>query len=135
MNIKRICEKNKDVIFYLFFGVCTTLVNVIAYWGVAHLLRMQVMPSTGIAWVLAVLFAYVTNRKWVFHSTAVETKEIIQECLSFFICRIATGVMDWLCMFILVEKLAFNDVIVKLGANALAIVFNYLASKMVIFKK
>lgn len=126
--------KYKDIIPYAFFGVLTTVVNMVVYWVAAHPLGLSVMVSTVIAWIAAVLFAYVTNRKWVFHSQAQGTKEIVQEIVSFFACRLATGVVDWACMFIFVDLLHFNDVIIKATANVLVIILNYVASKLVIFK-
>lgn len=135
MDIRKIYEKYKDVIPYLFFGVCTTIVNVVSYWVSAHLLHLGTMLSTVIAWILAVLFAYVTNRKWVFHSTAVGAHEIAKEMLSFFSCRLATGVVDWVSMFVFVDVLGWNDVIIKIVANIVVIVLNYVASKLIIFKK
>lgn len=134
MNVKKIIEKYKDVIAYLFFGVCTTLVNVISYWMAAHIFNLSVMLSTIIAWILAVLFAYITNRKWVFHSNACGYIAILKEIGSFFSCRLLTGIIDWLCMFVFVDKLQFNDVIVKIAANIIVIIANYVASKLIIFK-
>lgn len=128
-------KKYWDVIPYLFFGVCTTVVNVVAYWICAHPLGLGTMMSTIIAWILAVLFAYVTNRKWVFHSEAHGAEAIGKEMASFFGCRLATGVVDWVCMFIFVEWLSMNDVIIKAAANFVVIVLNYVASKLIIFKK
>ena len=135
MNIKKLTEKYKDVIPYLFFGVCTTSVNIVSYWFFAHILNIIVMVSTVLAWILAVLFAYITNRIWVFKSQAKAALEILKEAISFFGCRIATGVLDWLCMFIFAETLHWNDVIIKTLANILVIVLNYFASKLLIFKK
>ena len=109
MKIKELLLKYKSIIMYLFFGVCTTLVNIISYYIFSHVLKTGVMFSTVIAWVLAVLFAYITNRKWVFESSARTKKEILNEIISFFSCRLATGVVDWLCMFIFVEKLHFGQ--------------------------
>lgn len=135
MNIKGLIEKYKDVIPYLFFGVCTTVVNVASYWVCAHPLGLSVIVSTIIAWILAVLFAYVTNRKWVFHSEAHGAKEIVREIASFFGCRLATGAIDWLCMVVFVDVLKLNDVIIKFLANVIVIILNYVASKLVIFKR
>ena len=70
MSRKELLEKYKDIIPYLFFGVCTTAVNMIGYWTLAYLCDFGMMPSTVIAWLLALIFAYVTNRKWVFKSEA-----------------------------------------------------------------
>ena len=133
-RLKAILYRYRDVVPYLFFGVCTTVVNVIAYWISAHLLSLNVMASTIIAWILAVLFAYYTNRKWVFKSKAITKKDIAKEIISFFGCRIATGIIDWLCMFIFVELIKFNDVVIKVFANVIVIILNYASSKLIIFK-
>ncbi|HIQ73172.1 MAG TPA: GtrA family protein [Candidatus Cottocaccamicrobium excrementipullorum] len=133
MSVKALYQKYKDIVPYAVFGILTTLVNIMAYWFLAHPLKIEVMPSTVIAWFLAVLFAYLTNRKWVFHSMAKSAKEIRTEMISFFACRLATGILDWLCMLIFVDLLSFNDVIIKAGANILVIILNYVASKNVIF--
>ncbi len=135
MDFKQLYEKYKDIIPYAFFGVCTTLVNIASYWVCAHPLRFGTMVSTVIAWILAVLFAYVTNRKWVFNSQAETVAEITKEIISFFGCRLATGVLDWACMFVFVELLGLNDVVIKTIANVLVIVLNYVASKLLIFRK
>lgn len=135
MGIMKLFKKYKDIIAYGFFGVCTTLVNVVAYWFMAHVMKTGTMPSTIVAWIVAVLFAYVTNRKWVFHSEAQHKKEVLREIVSFFTCRLATGVVDWACMFICVDIIGFNDVIIKVLANILVIILNYIASKLFVFKK
>jgi putative flippase GtrA len=135
MDFKKLYQKYKDVILYLFFGVCTTLVNVVVYWICAHPLNRGVMSSTIIAWILAVIFAYITNRKWVFQSEANGSKAIIKEIISFFACRLGTGVVDWACMYIFVDLLVWNDVIVKVVANIVVIILNYMASKLIIFRR
>lgn len=134
-TLKQIIKSHWDIIPYLFFGVCTTLINVIIYWGASHILGFFVMMSTVLAWILAVLFAYITNRKWVFHSKAKESLSIIKELISFIACRLATGVVDIVCMYLFVEIMHFEDVIIKFGANLLVIILNYLASKLIIFRK
>ena len=133
--IERLMKKYWDVIPYLFFGVCTTLSNVVTYWICAHVLNLPTMVSTVIAWITAVLFAYVTNRTWVFRSEVRGVKAICKEMASFFGCRLATGIVDWLAMYVFVELLTVNDVFVKISANILVIVINYMASKLIIFKK
>lgn len=133
-KMKKLFQNYKDVIPYLFFGVCTTFVNVIIYWGTAHLMKVDVMISAFIAWGMAVIFAYITNRRWVFHSSSFGIKDTIREIISFFVFRLATGIVDLLCMYIFVDILNFNDVIIKIVANILVITLNYLASKLVIFR-
>ncbi len=133
--IKECILKYKDVIPYLFFGICMTLVNVVVYWCCAHLLSLGTMISTIIAWIMAVLFAYITNRKWVFKSFANTKLEIARELISFFGCRIATGLVDGLCMLAFVEILKLDDVVIKVLSNILVIVLNYVASKWLIIRR
>ncbi len=134
-RVKYLFHKYKDILPYAIFGVLTTAVNIAVYWLTAHPMGLSVMMSTVLAWVAAVLFAYVTNRKWVFHSEAKTPAEIGKEMVSFFACRLATGVVDWAAMFIFVDMLHLNDVVIKAAANVLVIILNYVASKLVIFRK
>lgn len=128
-------KKYKDVILYLIFGVLTTIVNIVVYWLMAHPFDFGVMPSTITAWIVSVLFAYITNRTWVFQSSAKDVEEIIKEIISFVGCRLATGVLDWVCMFVFVDILHINDLLIKCAANVLVIVLNYVASKLLIFRR
>lgn len=134
MDFKKLYDQYKDIIPYGVFGVLTTVVNIVSYWIAAHPLGLSVMTSTVIAWFLSVLFAYVTNRKWVFHSEADGFEAIVKEMVSFFGCRLATGFVDLACMFLFVDVLHLDDVVIKVIANIIVIVLNYVASKLVIFK-
>lgn len=96
-------KEYRNLILYGVFGILTTLVNVVVYWLAAHFFLMETMPSTIFAWAIAVLFAYVTNRKWVFNSEENIKDNICKELFSFYICCLATGIVDWICMFLFVE--------------------------------
>lgn len=128
-------ERYRDFIAYAFFGVCTTIVNLAAYAVAARPLGLKTIPATVIAWILAVMFAYVTNRKWVFHSQAKGKAAIAKEAGSFFICRIVTGILDIVIMFICVDILCMNDLVIKAVSNIIVILTNYVASKLIIFRK
>ena len=128
-------KTHQGVILYLVFGVLTTLVNILSYWLVSRGLHFEPMYATAVAWVLAVSFAYVTNRKWVFGSSATTITGVIAEICRFFICRIGTGLADMAIMWLFVVVLDFNDIVIKTMSNILVIVMNYLASKFIIFKK
>lgn len=132
--IRRLWDKYRDFILYAFFGGMTTLVNTGVFWVCAHPLGLPVVPSSMIAWFLAVLFAYLTNRKWVFHSEAETPREVAKEALTFFLCRIATGILDWVLMWLLVDRLHLNDMVIKVAVNLLVILLNYVASKLLIFR-
>lgn len=133
--IKELYTKHKDIIPYAFWGVCTTIVNTVVYWLFAELFFFSVLASAIIAWFFAVLFAYLTNRKWVFHSQATTAAEYVKEILAFYGCRLGTGFVDWLCMFVFADLLSLNDLVIKIATNILVILLNYIASKQVIFKK
>lgn len=133
--VKKLIEKYKDIIPYTIFGILTTAVNVVSYWFCAHICKFGTMTSTIIAWFLAVLFAYLTNRQWVFHSEANTKKEIENEVISFYVCRLLTGIVDLACMWLFVDILSLNDVYIKVFSNILVIILNYVASKLIIFKK
>lgn len=134
MKRKELHLKYKDIILYGVFGALTTAVNISAYWFMAHPLKINTVISTVIAWALAVLFAYGTNRRWVFHSKADTRKKVIREIISFFGCRLATGVIDWSLMLVCVEVMCWNDMGVKAGANIIVIILNYIFSKQVVFE-
>ena len=134
MDWKKFYRKYKDVIPYVIFGILTTGVNIVVYWMMAHLFYFSVMVSTVLAWVLSVLFAYITNRRWVFNSNVNSLSGIFKEIFSFFVCRLATGIIDWACMYIFVDLFHYQDVVIKIIANIIVVILNYLASKLVIFK-
>lgn len=133
--MENLFQKYRDFIAYAFFGICTTLVNVAAYYFCVHIIRLPTVPGTVIAWFLAVLFAYMTNRKWVFKSTAVGPRQIIRECLAFLICRMITGIFDITVMYVTVDLLLLNDLLMKAISNVVVILINYVASKWIIFEK
>jgi len=128
-------KKYKDIILYLFFGGCTTIINVLVYYIFAHIINFSTIVSTLVAWLVAVLFAYITNRKWVFNSGNIEKKDILSEFFSFIICRLGTGVIDWGMMITFVDFFKFDDIIIKIISNIIVIILNYIMSKLIIFKK
>lgn len=134
-KVIEVLKQNKDLLPYIFFGICTTLVNISVYWLCAHAFGFSLVLSTVIAWILSVLFAYITNRKCVFYSVSNKANEIVREIISFFSCRLLTGFIDLIFMFIFVDILKINDMLIKMITNILVIVLNYVASKFWIFKK
>lgn len=133
-KLKPLWAKYRDVILYLFFGGCTTLVNIICYFLTYEVLHIGNVPSTAIAWLVSVLFAYVTNRSFVFVSKA-SGSAMVRELVSFFGCRIATGLLDLAIMWVAVDTLHLHAMLWKILSNVLVIVLNYVASKLLIFKK
>ncbi|MDD4706493.1 MAG: GtrA family protein [Bacilli bacterium] len=132
--MKELFIKYKEAILYLVFGVLTTLINIIVYALSTRLLEIDVYTSNVIAWVLSVLFAYITNRKYVFNSKATELNKKIKELLSFYSCRLLTFGIDMLLMFILIDLISINDMISKIIVNIIIIILNYILSKFLVFK-
>lgn len=124
----------KETFLYLFFGVCTTVLNTSVYACLYEMGWMGNIPSNIIAWILAVLFAFITNKIWVFESKSVSRRQLAHEAINFFACRIATGILDVIIMFVGVNILGFAGVWVKVFSNVIVIALNYIASKAYIFK-
>ena len=133
-KLVKIIKKYQSVIMYGLFGVLTTIVNIAVYYVCYHKLLISNLASTAIAWFLAVVFAFFTNKIWVFDSRTFETKILVREMIAFFSCRILTGLLDMLIMYIAVDRMMWNEMIWKAFSNLLVIVLNYIASKLVIFK-
>lgn len=142
------------MIWYVIFGALTTLVNLVVYDLLFAKVGFGNVFSNICAWFLSVLFAYVTNKLFVFESKEFTAKVLFAEVTSFFMCRLATGLMDLAIMyfFVDVDLWGLSDfkipisigsfhwtlkyyMIVKIISNVLVIILNYIASKLVIFKK
>ncbi|MCC0660873.1 GtrA family protein [Clostridioides sp. ZZV14-6154] len=130
-----IFKKHKETILYLFFGAFTTLVNIVSYLFFTRIISFNFMVANALAWILAVLFAYVTNKFFVFESKKVEIKFLFKEFLSFVSFRLLSGIIEMVIMYVMIDLLFVNDIIVKVFTNVVVIVLNYLFSKMIIFKK
>jgi putative flippase GtrA len=124
----------RSIIAYGVFGVLTTAVNIVSYFVSYSVFGIPNVVSTALAWVLSVLFAFVTNKLWVFESKSLDRETVIREAIAFFACRAATGVLDIAIMFVAVDMMGWNALLWKLVSNALVIVLNFVASKLVIFK-
>lgn len=123
--------KYKEMILYLIFGVLTTAVNIATYIVSVELLHINFLLSNALAWFLSVLFAYITNRKYVFES---RSQVVLKEVISFFGSRVATGALDMGLMWIFVHFNFFDDVITKVIVNIIVIILNYILSKFIVFR-
>ena len=132
--LKELFNRYKFIVAYLFFGVCSTIVNIVAYYVCAHTFSLATGLSTAIAWLFAVIFAYITNKLWVFESKSWKRGVVIREAISFFACRLATGVFDVVFMMVTVDLLALNDLWMKIISNIVVVIINYMASKFLIFR-
>ena len=133
--IKKIIETYKEIMAYLFFGVCTTVVNFVIYFACTQILDINYLIANALSWIGAVAFAYVTNRIWVFKSKSKGIRAFFKEITTFVSCRLLSGVIDMLIMFIGVDILGVSDGITKLATQVIVVVLNYVFSKWIIFRK
>lgn len=134
--MKRINKiNNKEVLLYLIFGVLTTIVNFIVYFIFKSFLSTGMVVANALAWIISVLFAFITNRKWVFNTRVVGTKESIIELVKFVFYRGISFFIDMLSMLFFIEIAYIDDFFAKLITQIIVVVTNYLFSKWLIFKK
>lgn len=127
-------HKYKEVLLYLFFGGCTTLVNIVSFL-ILRYLNINLYASNVIAWLISVFFAFVTNKLFVFESDSKDIKKTFIECIYFFGCRLLSLLFDMGIMYLLVNVLNVNEVISKIVSNIFVIIINYFFSKLIVFKK
>lgn len=128
-------RKYKEPLLYLFFGGLTFFLSIGLYWLFAHPFRLNPLIANIISWVLCVAFAYVTNRTWVFTQKAHDGPGIVREALSFAAGRLATLGMEELVLWVGISILGINDIVVKIIAQVLVIIGNYVISKWFVFRK
>ena len=127
-------KKNKEILLYLFFGGLTFLVSISSYALFNIRIGWNALTANIASWILAVAFAYVTNRTWVFESSTDRGSTLIKEITGFVGGRIATLVIEELILFIFITGLEMNSVLVKIVAQVVVIALNYVISKMIVFK-
>ena len=125
----------REGIAYLIFGVLTTAVDYIISNVLFYLTDMPTIPAQTIAWVAAVLFAFVTNKWWVFESHTLVPSEVWREFVSFVACRVATFIFNLAALFIMVDLLGMEFFICKLLISVVVVILNYVFSKILIFTK
>ena len=134
-TIRRLLRKYKEPILYVFFGGLTTLLNMAVYFVCTKALKMGLEISDILAWIAGVLFAYVTNKLFVFESRNRKGRQLWLEFGEFVGARVLSLVVDVLFLEITVKGLGWWDVPMKILANIIVIIMNYVFSKLFIFKK
>ena len=128
-------ERFRELFWYGVFGVLTTIINMAAFWLFSDVLSVHYMVANVIAWVIAVAFAYVTNKLWVFESKSWARSVWIPECIGFVSARLATGLLDMGLMYLMISIIGVPKMWAKLVSNVVVIIGNYVLSKLVVFRK
>ena len=145
---ERFYIKNKSVLLYLFFGGLTTLVSIFTFWLAELFIRsdfnvsifgsmysIKVVLSNAISWICAVLFAFFTNRIWVFNSPTDSWTGFFKQMAAFFGGRFATFLLETAILVVFVSILNFNEMLMKIIAQLVVLVSNYVISKLIVFRK
>ena len=128
-------KKYESVLLYLIFWVLTTFVNIVVYYILFNHVLLSNILSNGIAWVAAVIFAFITNKIWVFKSKTLEIEQVIKELIAFFSARLSTGLLDMAIMYVGVDLLKVNSIYSKIISGVVVVILNYIFSKLFIFRK
>lgn len=126
----------KEVISYLIFGGLATIVNFVSYFIFTKLIGIEEVISSGLSWFCSVLFAYITNKLFVFESKTATKKEFFAEMVSFFLARVLSGILCDVGTFALMVKIFhINDIFSKIVTQVMVVVVNYFFSKLLVFRK
>ena len=138
-NVINLYKKYQEIINYLIVGVLTTVVSIVTYFLFSSILDIEnnilFILANVLSWICAVIFAYITNKKFVFNTTTSNKKEEIKVFSMFVSSRITTLLIELAFMFITVKVILINDKIAKVIAQFIVIVLNYVLSKLFVFKK
>ena len=133
--MKKVLQRllNRETVTYLIFSVLTTAVNYVVYDGLLRL-RVNYLIANVIAWIAAVLFAYFTNKHFVFESRDYRLRTVLPEMGRFAAGRLITLGIEQAILFIGVDLLGGNERVMKLCAAVIVVILNYVFSKLFIFK-
>ncbi len=133
--MKDFLKRHADVLTYLFFGGLTTVVNYLVYLPCYNLFHLSGAASNGIAWAVAVVFAFLTNKPFVFKSHDWSWNLVLPELAKFVGCRLGSGLTETAIIFITVDLLTWSGNWMKLITSILVVILNYFGSKLLVFRK
>lgn len=134
-KILALYKKYEEILNYLIFGVLTTIISILTYALFTNMFSIGIFISNILSWLIAVLFAFITNKLFVFKSKNENLSGNIIECLKFYASRLFSLGAESLILFIGVNLMHINDMIIKVIAQVIVIVLNYILSKLLVFKK
>ncbi len=126
-------QRHREVLLYLLFGGLTTVISIGSFWLCEDGLGIQVHIANTISWLLAVLFAFVTNRLWVFQAPA-KGAALWMQLLRFYGGRLATFLAEEVILLVFITWLDFHELTVKIAAQIVVLILNYIVSKLFVFR-
>lgn len=134
-KIRNLADKHKTIVLYSIFGLLTTVVNYIVYFSLYYPAGLTAVASNAIAWVAAVLFSFFTNKPFVFKSHSWSAQVILRELVAFFGCRVLTGLLETIFLYVLVDVFDMNALVWKLVISIAVVVLNYIGSKVIFLRR
>lgn len=128
-------KKHKEMLLYLFFGGLSFCVSIATYVMFSVLFVIDELISNVLSWIITVAFAFFTNRIWVFEAPTDSLNSFIRQIGKFYAGRIITLAIEEVILLIFIMILCLESIPVKIGAQMIVIVLNYIVSKLLIFKK
>lgn len=133
-NLVDLLKKYREQIMYLFVGGLTTIVCIGIKFILDKLFNIIGLVSVLIAEPLAMIFAYVTNKAWVFNTKCKDFKDLLREMISFFSARIFTIILSAIISFIFVDMMQLPNMPIQIASSVVVVILNYIFSKLFIFK-
>ena len=124
---------NYETVSYLVVGILTTIISIVVFAVCHRKMKMGTIVSNVISWIIAVAFAFVANKIFVFRSASWVLPVVMQELAAFVSARLLTLGFDVAFVYVTVDKLHWNDILSKTASNVVVMVVNYIASKLFIF--
>ena len=134
-RIVMLLRKHRELVSYVFWGVMTTIVNYVVYFLLTEGLQVYYLTGNVIAWAISVLFAYFVNKLYVFQSRDWAWRVALRELWQMVASRLFSLGLEMAIMWFFVDTLHCNHLIVKLAANVVVVIVNYVLSKFIIFKQ
>lgn len=134
-RIMELFEKHREIIVYLIFGVLTTAVNWAVHIPLYYYAGCSATFSTAVAWLVAVIFAFLTNKPIVFQSKDWSRPVVGPEFVKFIGCRVGSGVVEMLLMMVTVDILHWNGTVMKIIVSVFVVLINYVGSKLLFKNK
>ena len=127
-------RKYKEKLLYLFFGGLTTLVDLVVFWLFFSVFGVNELIANVIAWIAAVLFAFVVNRTWVFEAKTADRRETARQFVTFVGGRVFSLLCEEAILAIFITWLGLPPIPVKIAAQIIVVILNYGISKWLVFR-
>ena len=135
VKIRNLYKKYKEIINYIIFGGMTTVVNFVVYFLCVDIIEIYYIAANVVAWFLSVLFAYITNRIYVFERVNFSISGVVKEAILFFLSRLFSGAVETASLYIMVDIIGISSSAAKIEVAIAVVILNYIFSKLIVFRR